>query len=53
MYIQLDNKFYWFGLPYGLVYSCGGACLNMVEQNKETCEKRDEYFVEEGVSWLG
>ena len=48
--IQLDNKFYWFSLPCGLVYSCGGVWLNRVEQNKESSEEHDEDCVEEDFS---
>ena len=49
--IQIDNKFDWLGLLYGLIYLIfvvAGMWLNWVGQNRETDEEHDEDCIEEG-----
>ena len=49
--IQLDKKFDWLRLPYGLVYPIFvvvGMWLNWVGQNRETDEEHADDCVEEG-----
>ena len=44
---QLDNKFDWLGLPYGLVYPIL-VVVDWVGQNRETNKEHDEDCVKEG-----